>query len=43
MRRRKCKLIGAPFPIGPDGTRAWVEKICSVLGITPQGLDEREA
>lgn len=43
MRRRKCKLIGAPFPIGPDGTRAWVEKICTVLGIEPQGLDEREA
>jgi light-independent protochlorophyllide reductase subunit N len=43
MRRRKCKLIGAPFPIGPDGTRAWIEKICSVLGITPKGLDEREA
>jgi light-independent protochlorophyllide reductase subunit N len=43
MRRRKCKLIGAPFPIGPDGTRAWIEKICSVLGIEPQGLDEREA
>ncbi|MDG2991293.1 ferredoxin:protochlorophyllide reductase (ATP-dependent) subunit N [Candidatus Synechococcus calcipolaris G9] len=43
MRRRKCKLIGAPFPIGPDGTRAWVEKICTVLGIEPQGLEEREA
>jgi light-independent protochlorophyllide reductase subunit N len=43
MRRRRCKLIGAPFPIGPDGTRAWVEKICSVFGITPTGLDEREA
>ncbi|MDS3860603.1 ferredoxin:protochlorophyllide reductase (ATP-dependent) subunit N [Thermosynechococcaceae cyanobacterium BACA0444] len=43
MRRRKCKLIGAPFPIGPDGTRAWVEKICSVLGVEPQGLVEREA
>lgn len=43
MRRRKCKLIGAPFPIGPDGTRAWVEKICSVLDIEPQGLAEREA
>jgi light-independent protochlorophyllide reductase subunit N len=43
MRRRKCKLIGAPFPIGPDGTRAWIEKICSVLGIVPQGLEEREA
>ncbi len=43
MRRRKCKLIGAPFPIGPDGTRAWIEKICSVFNITPQGLDEREA
>ncbi len=43
MRRRKTKLIGAPFPIGPDGTRAWIEKICSVFGIEPQGLDEREA
>lgn len=42
MRRRKCKLIGAPFPIGPDGTRAWIEKICSVMGVTPQGLEERE-
>lgn len=42
MRRRKCKLISAPFPIGPDGTRAWIEKICSVYGITPTGLDERE-
>lgn len=43
MRRRKCKLIGAPFPIGPDGTRAWIEKICSVLDIEPKGLAEREA
>jgi light-independent protochlorophyllide reductase subunit N len=43
MRRRKCKLIGAPFPIGPDGTRAWIEKICSVFNITPVGLEEREA
>ena len=42
MRRKKCKLIGAPFPIGPDGTRAWVEKICSTFGIIPQGLEERE-
>lgn len=42
MRRRKCKLIGAPFPIGPDGTRAWIEKVCSVFGIEPKGLDERE-
>jgi light-independent protochlorophyllide reductase subunit N len=43
MRRRKCKLIGAPFPIGPDGSRAWIEKICSVFGVTPKGLEEREA
>ncbi|NET48473.1 MAG: ferredoxin:protochlorophyllide reductase (ATP-dependent) subunit N [Merismopedia sp. SIO2A8] len=43
MRRRKCKLIGAPFPIGPDGTRAWIEKMCSVFGIEPKGLEEREA
>ena len=42
MRRRKCKLISAPFPIGPDGTRAWLEKICSVFQIQPQGLVERE-
>jgi light-independent protochlorophyllide reductase subunit N len=42
MRRRRCKLISAPFPIGPDGTRAWIEKICSVYGITPTGLKERE-
>lgn len=42
MRRRKCKLIGAPFPIGPDGTRAWIEKICSVFDLQPQGLEERE-
>lgn len=42
MRRRKCKLISAPFPIGPDGTRAWLEKICSVFGVIPKGLKERE-
>jgi light-independent protochlorophyllide reductase subunit N len=42
MRRRKCKLIGAPFPIGPDGTRAWIEKICSVFNIEPKGLGDRE-
>nr|YP_010418079.1 photochlorophyllide reductase subunit N [Sargassum polycystum]YP_010418313.1 photochlorophyllide reductase subunit N [Sargassum plagiophyllum]USF18297.1 photochlorophyllide reductase subunit N [Sargassum polycystum]USF18531.1 photochlorophyllide reductase subunit N [Sargassum plagiophyllum] len=42
MRRRKCKLIGAPFPIGPDGTRAWLEKICTILKIQPTGLKERE-
>ena len=42
MRRRKCKLIGAPFPIGPDGTRAWIEKICSVFNLSPKGLEERE-
>ena len=42
MRRRKCKLIGAPFPIGPDGTRSWIEKICAVFNIEPKGLKERE-
>nr|YP_010471016.1 photochlorophyllide reductase subunit N [Synarthrophyton patena]UVF62845.1 photochlorophyllide reductase subunit N [Synarthrophyton patena] len=42
MRRRKAKLIIAPFPIGPDGTRAWIEKICSVFNIQPKGLYERE-
>lgn len=51
MRRTKCTLICAPFPIGPDGTRVWIEKICSAFGITPSinsltgktKLQEREA
>jgi len=42
MRRKKSKLISAPFPIGPDGTRAWIEKICSVFNIEPKGLAQRE-
>ena len=42
LRRRRCTLIGAPFPIGPDGTRAWIEKICSVFNVVPQGLEKRE-
>jgi light-independent protochlorophyllide reductase subunit N len=42
MRRRRCNLINAPFPIGPDGTRAWVEAICKAMGVVPQGLAERE-
>ena len=42
MRRRHCTLISAPFPIGPDGTRAWIEKICEVFHVVPQGLDKRE-
>jgi light-independent protochlorophyllide reductase subunit N len=42
MRKRNAKLISAPFPIGPDGTRAWIEKICAVFAISPSGLEERE-
>ena len=42
LRRRKCKLVSAPFPIGPDGTRVWVEQICSLFNIKPKGLKERE-
>ena len=42
VRRKKCQLINAPFPIGPDGTKAWIENICSAFNIIPQGLDERE-
>nr|YP_010969952.1 photochlorophyllide reductase subunit N [Pteris ensiformis]WNR49165.1 photochlorophyllide reductase subunit N [Pteris ensiformis] len=42
MRRRKCQLVGAPFPIGPDGTRAWIEKICAIFNRKPEGLEERE-
>ncbi len=42
MRRRKCKLIGAPFPIGPDGTRHWIQKICETYSVSCKGLLERE-
>jgi light-independent protochlorophyllide reductase subunit N len=42
MRRKNCQLIVAPFPIGPDGTRAWIEKICEAFEISPVGLEERE-
>ena len=42
VRRKKCQLIVAPFPIGPDGTRAWIEKICETFNIVPQGLIARE-
>ena len=31
IRRQKCQFINAPFPIGPDGTRAWIEKICEAI------------
>lgn len=42
LTRRKCTLIKAPFPIGPDGTRAWIEKICETFEIVPEGLEARE-
>lgn len=42
-RKHKCQIIHAPFPIGPDGTRAWIEKICETFDIQPTGLAEREA
>jgi light-independent protochlorophyllide reductase subunit N len=44
MRRRKCKLISAPFPIGPDGTRAWIEKIAENLyGSHAESLNTQSA
>lgn len=43
MRRKKARLIVAPFPIGPDGTRAWIEKICQALDVVPTDLENREA
>jgi light-independent protochlorophyllide reductase subunit N len=39
MRRRKCKFIRAPFPIGPDGTKAWIEKICTTYPYRPLWKD----
>jgi light-independent protochlorophyllide reductase subunit N len=42
MRRRKCQLITAPFPIGPDGTKAWLEKICQVFHLSTKDLNEKE-
>jgi light-independent protochlorophyllide reductase subunit N len=42
IRRKKCQLITAPFPIGPDGTRRWIEKICEAYNIIPTDLETRE-
>ena len=42
VRRQKCNLIVAPFPIGPDGTRAWIETICKKFNRTAQDLESRE-
>ena len=42
MRRRKCQLINAPFPIGPDGTRAWINSICTTFNVEPTTLKTRE-
>jgi light-independent protochlorophyllide reductase subunit N len=42
MRRRKCKLINAPFPIGPDGTSGWINKICQTFNKKPITTNERE-
>ncbi len=42
IRNKKCQLIQAPFPIGPDGTRVWIEKIASALNIIPKDLEIRE-
>lgn len=32
MRKGKCKLISAPFPIGPDGTSHWIRNILLKVG-----------
>nr|YP_010338640.1 protochlorophyllide reductase ChlN subunit [Glaucosphaera vacuolata]UNJ18590.1 protochlorophyllide reductase ChlN subunit [Glaucosphaera vacuolata] len=42
MRRKKAKLISSPFPIGPDGTRLWIQKICDALQLDSIGLEQRE-
>ena len=31
-----------PFPIGPDGTRAWINTICETFNIEPVTTNERE-
>nr|UZA61482.1 protochlorophyllide reductase subunit N [Hyalogonium fusiforme] len=43
IRRGHCKYTASPFPIGPDGTTAWITSICKTFGIVPTGLIEREA
>lgn len=42
VRHRKCSLIQAPFPIGPDGTRAWLKHICDVFGVASDSLQAKE-
>jgi light-independent protochlorophyllide reductase subunit N len=44
IRRKKCKLICAPFPIGVDGTSAWLEAILDAFDVpcTERTVLERE-
>lgn len=43
-RRRKCEVIYSPFPIGPDGTAAWLERITQALKVgNHQLIRERAA
>jgi len=46
VRKKRATLINAPFPIGPDGTHAWITAIAQALGIlTPeltQALAQRQ-
>jgi light-independent protochlorophyllide reductase subunit N len=42
IRRKKCKLILSPFPIGPDGTRKWIEEISLTLKGTKPNLEIEE-
>ena len=42
MRQHGCKLIKAPFPIGPDGTTEWIKKIySSIYGIPSPEINEK--
>jgi light-independent protochlorophyllide reductase subunit N len=47
VRKKQARLINAPFPIGPDGTHAWISAIARAVGVmNPDGeqtLAQREA
>ncbi|EIC20309.1 ferredoxin:protochlorophyllide reductase (ATP-dependent) subunit N [Thiorhodovibrio frisius] len=40
LRERGAHLIAAPFPLGIQGTRAWLHAVAAAWGVAPELVDE---
>ncbi|MBK1648668.1 ferredoxin:protochlorophyllide reductase (ATP-dependent) subunit N [Rhabdochromatium marinum] len=39
LRARGAELIAAPFPLGVEGTRAWMHALAAAWGVAPERVD----